>query len=332
MKASAIANSNIALVKYWGKRDKKLMLPQTGSLSMTVDGLQSHTTVEFDVKYDKDIFVLDDKEYSAGEEYEEVVNHLNLIREMSGRKEKAKVVSRNNYPTAAGLASSASGLAALSLAAARAAGLNLDKKELSILSRRGSGSASRSIAGGFVEWHRGEAENGKDSFAEQIFPQEHWPEFRLVVAVTSKKEKKIKSRAGMSKTVETCPYYKVWVNEIVPRDIETVKKALQERDFKTLGETAELNCLAMHATAMTTKPPIIYWNAGTMDVIHAVMNWRDEGMQCYFTIDGGPQVKVICLEKDADEITKRLKEFPNIEDIIITKPGGEAKIVEEHLF
>ncbi|MBU0530693.1 MAG: diphosphomevalonate decarboxylase, partial [Nanoarchaeota archaeon] len=175
MKASAVANANIALVKYWGKRDKKLMLPNNGSISMTVDGMNTHTTVEFDSKYEKDIVIINGEELQD----EDTFKHIDLIREKAGIQDKAKVVSNNNFPTAAGLASSASGLAALSVAGAKAAGLDLDKKELSMLARRGSGSASRSVYSGFVEWHRGEKDDGTDSYAEQIAPQDHW-DFRMV--------------------------------------------------------------------------------------------------------------------------------------------------------
>ncbi len=334
MKASAIANANIALVKYWGKRNKELMLPQTGSVSMTTDGLQSHTTVEFDLKYPEDILVVNGKEYNKGdEEYDDYVGKfLSVVREITGNQTRCKIVSNNNFPTAAGLASSAAGFAALATAVNEALGMGLDKEQLSMLARRGSGSATRSIHSGFVEWHKGEEDDGSDCMAKQLFTPEHWPEFRMVIAVTTKNDKKIKSRAGMAKTVENCPYYSVWRDEIVPRDIVTIKKAIAERDFRTLGETAELNCLKMHATAMTTNPPIIYWNAGTIDIMHAVMDWRDEGMQCYFTIDGGPQVKILCLEKDALEIANRVKQFPNVEDIIITKPGKGAMVTDEHIF
>jgi diphosphomevalonate decarboxylase len=334
MKASAVANSNIALVKYWGKRDKELMLPHNGSLSMTLEGLQTRTTVEFSAKYKEDILVINGQQIQKGtEDYDDYVGRfLGILRKQYGIKHFAKMVSENNYPTAAGLASSASGMAALAMAAASAAGLKLSSRELSILARYGSGSACRSIEGGFVEWARGNSADGSDSYGRQLFSKEHWPELRMVIAVTSKKEKKIKSRAGMAKSVENCPYYKSWAYDIVPRDIETVKKAIAEKNFTLLGKTAELNALKMHATAITTDPPIIYWNAGTVDVMHAVMEWRDGGLECYFTIDGGPQVKVICLEKDADEIAGRLRKFSNVEDVIIAKAGDGARLTEKHLF
>jgi diphosphomevalonate decarboxylase len=333
-KASAIASSNIALVKYWGKRDKELMLPHNGSLSMTLDGLTTHTTVEFDRKYKEDVLIINGSEIKKGtEDYDDYVGRfLGILRKKYGVKLFAKMVSKNNYPTAAGLASSASGMAALATAAAAAAGLKLDRRELSILARYGSGSACRSIDGGFVEWTRGTKADGSDSFGRQIYPKEHWPELRMVIAVTSKKSKKVKSRAGMAKSVENCPYYRTWAYEIAPKDIETIKKAIKENDFALLGKTAELNCLKMHATALTTDPPILYWNAGTVDVMHAVMDWRDSGLVCYFTIDGGPQVKILCLEKDAAEIAKRLKSFDTVEDVIVTRAGDGASLAENHLF
>jgi diphosphomevalonate decarboxylase len=336
-KATTIANANIALVKYWGKRNKELMLPQTGSISMTTEGLQAHTTVEFDSKYENDIVIVNGKEYKQGdEEYDDYVGvFLSVVRQAYPDKAKdlkVKIVSNNNFPTAAGLASSAAGFAALAAAVNEALGLNLDQKQLSMLARRGSGSATRSISGGFVEWKGGELEDGSDCFAEQLFPPEHWPELRMVIAVTSKKDKKVKSRAGMSASVKTSPYYSAWKNDVVPKHIEAMKKAIAEKDFKLLGQTAETNAIMMHAVAFATTPPVIYWNAGTMDIVHAVMDWRDAGMDCYFTIDGGPQVKVLCREKDVEEIKKRLKDFDNIEDVIVTQAGNPVKVVDNHLF
>lgn len=331
MKATAIANANIALTKYWGKRDKKLMLPQNGSVSVTLSGLNTKTSVEFNPEYKEDVFILGGEEFKEGEEFQEVQDHLGLIREMAGINHKARVVSENNFPTAAGLASSASGFAALSLAGSKAAGLDLDKRELSILSRRGSGSASRSIEGGFVEWLRGEKDDGSDSYGVQIATPEHWPDFRMITTIVSSIQKKVKSRAGMAQTVENCPYYQSWL-DTVNHDIETIKKAIMNRDFKALGETAERNCLKMHALMITTIPSIIYWMPATMEIIHAVKAWREESLECYFTIDGGPQVKVMCLDRDVPELENRLKELPGVEKTIVCKPGEGTKLVDEHLF
>jgi diphosphomevalonate decarboxylase len=333
MKASAIAQANIALVKYWGKRNRELMLPYNSSISMTTDGLYSHTTVEFDKKYKEDIFILDGKEFKKGsKEYDEYIGlFLNLVRNIAKTNLKAKIVSKNNFPTAAGLASSAAGFAALATACNKVLNLGLDKKGLSMLARRGSGSAARSIHGGFVEWKKGEREDGKDSFAEQIADFQDWPDFRMVICVTSEKEKKVKSRAGMAQTVKTSPMYEGWLKS-VDEDIKKVRNGIINKDFTLVGNTAERNCLKMHALMMTTDPPIIYWNKTTMEIINSVINWRDAGPESYFTIDAGPQVKIICIEKNVNEIMERCRRIQGIKDVILTKPGKGAELTKENLF
>jgi len=331
MKATAIANANIALIKYWGKRDQKLILPNNNSIAITLDGLNTITTVEFDKKYERDLFILDGLEIKEGKEFERVVNHLNLIRAMAHIKEKAKVSSKNNFPTAAGLASSASGFAALSLAASKAAGLNLDPKELSILARQGSGSATRSCLGGFVEWLKGEKPDGSDSFAVQIAPPEHWPEFRMIVTIISSAKKKISSRAGMAQTIATSPMYKVWLDTI-DEDLDKMRRGILEKDFSLVGKTAEFNCLKMHATMITTNPSIIYWMPETLEIIQAVLMWREEGLECYFTIDAGSQVKIICLDNQVPEIEKRLQAIKGVKETIVCKTGAGPKLIEKHLF
>ena len=330
MKATAIANANIALTKYWGKRDPKLMLPNNSSVSMTVDGFHTKTTVEFSPDYSEDIFIINKEQVSEGKAYDKTAKFLNLVREKAGINEHAKVSTENNFPTAAGLASSASGFAAIALAASKAAGLDLDKKELSMLARRGSGSASRSIEGGFVEWQKGEKEDGSDSYGVQIAPPDHW-DFRMVAVITSTAQKKVKSTAGMAQTVETCPYYRDWLST-VQDDIEAVKQGIADKDFTKVGSTAEYNALKMHATMITTKPPIIYWNDATLRIMHSIMDWRENGLESYFTMDAGPQVKIMCMDKDVDEITKRLKDIQGIEDVVVCKPGSAARLIEEHLF
>ena len=331
MKATCQAHSNIALTKYWGKRDKQLMLPNNGSVSMTLDKFFTQTTVAFDPKFKKDEFVLNGKTLAEGEEYSEVKGHLDLIRTMAKGKENAKVVSNNNFPTAAGLASSASGLAALSMAAAKAAGLNLNEKELSILSRRGSGSASRSIRGGFVHWLKGEKSDGSDSFGDQIASAEHWPEFRMIVNIVKTTQKKWKSRAGMAQTVATCPYYPTWA-QTADADTLSMRKLILKKDFTGVGQLAEFNALKMHATMITTRPSILYWQPTTVELMHSLMAWRDEGLESYFTMDAGPQVKVMCLEKNEKKLVSKLKEIQGLEKIEVCKAGPDAKFLDKHLF
>ncbi len=326
MKATAVANANIALVKYWGKRNKELILPYNSSISMTCDGLHTKTTVEFG-DFSEDSITVNDEELKKDEK--DVLGHVERIRKLAGITEKAKVVSESNFPVAAGLASSASGLAALTLAASKAAGLDLNERELTILSRQGSGSASRSISEGFAEWHKGEKEDGSDSFAETIAPKAHWPEFRMLACIVSEAKKTTSSRAGMSQTVSNCPYYEGWLNTI-DKDLEDMKNGIKKRDFTLVGKTAEANALKMHATMITTTPSIIYWAPGTVDIMHNVMAWRDEGLEAYFTMDAGPQVKILCLEKDVEEIQEKLKNL--VKKVVVCRPGDGAKLTEDHLF
>ena len=326
MKSTASANANIALVKYWGKRDEKLFLPQNNSISMTCSGLNVITTVEFSDKYKENTAVLNNEKL----EKENLIKFIDLIKEKSGTEKKVKIVSKSNFPIAAGLASSAAGYAALTLAASKSSGLNLNEKELSILARRGSGSASRSICEGFVEWYKGEKKDGSDSFAKTIFKKNHWNEFRMITAIVKETKKPITSRIGMSQTVKTSPYYKTWLSTI-ENDLQKMRIALREKNFTQVGLITEKNCLKMHKTMETTKPPIIYRIKETKQVTNAIQKWRKE-IECYFTIDAGPNVKVICLEKDLDELNKRLLELNSVIKTIICKPGQGAKLINEHLF
>jgi len=329
MKATATANANIALVKYWGKRNKELILPQNGNISMTCDGMTTTTTVEFSEKYKENTVVINDEEFQKDEK--DIHGHIDRIANLAGIKQKARVISESNFPVAAGLASSASGFAALTAAAAAAAGLELSPKELSILTRQGSGSACRSIFGGFAEWHRGEKEDGSDSFAEQIVDKNYWPEFRMITTIVQKGKKPVTSRAGMAQTVETCPYYQEWLKTITD-DLKLVREGIKEKDFGKVGQAAEHNCLKMHALMIATKPAIVYWIPATMEIIQGVLAWREEGLKCYFTIDAGPNVKVLCLEKEEEEVNKRLLSLKGIIETIICRPGDGAKLLEKHLF
>ncbi len=328
MKATAIANANIALVKYWGKRNKELILPFNSSISMTCDGLHTKTTVEFG-DFDSDSITINDEELRKDEK--DIMGHIERIRKMAGISEKAKIVSESNFPVAAGLASSASGLAALTLAASKAAGLSLSEKELTILARLGSGSASRSISEGFVEWHKGEKDDGSDSYGESIAKKSHWPEFRMLACIVSEAKKAVGSRAGMAQTVANCPYYEGWLKS-VNSDLDAVRSGILEKNFSKVGSTAEMNALKMHATMMTTTPPIIYWQPATIDVMHHISAWRQEGLESYFTMDAGPQVKILCLEKDMKELQARLEELDCIKKTIVCKPGDGAQLSNTHLF
>ncbi|WP_040213972.1 diphosphomevalonate decarboxylase [Clostridium polynesiense] len=319
MKATAKANTNIALIKYWGKRDEKLFLPMNSSISITLDRFFTVTTVEFNERFSKDTFLLNGSE--AGEkESKKVFNFLSKIKELAGIDLNAMITSENKVPIAAGLASSASGFAALAGAAAKALNLQLNDKELSILARQGSGSACRSVYGGYVEWQKGEKSDGKDSAANQLLPEKEWDISILSVLVASK-EKKVSSREGMKRTVLTSPFYQGWLNT-VEKDLETAKKAISIKDFKVLGEVVEENALKMHATMLGAKPPIIYWESGTLAVIEKVQRLRLSGIQVYFTIDAGPNVKVLCLPEDEKMVYKALLSTPGVLEVITCKPGS----------
>ena len=330
MKKTAIAPSNIALVKYWGKRNEELILPYNSSISMTLDKLYTTTTIEFDDSYSKYEINIDRID-TTGEEYNRVVKHIEMLKKYSIIVSKAKVVSRGNFPKKAGLASSASGFAALTLAASESLGLSFNNKELSILSRRGSGSASRSIEGGFVKWMKGQKEDGTDSYAASFAGPEYWPDLSMIVTIVSPQEKKVSSRTGMKQTIKTSPLYKTWL-ETIESDLENAKRAILEKDFHLLGTIVEKNALKMHATMHTTSPPIVYWESGTLALMKEVITLREEGTECYFTMDAGPQVKVLCLNKDVSKIIERLTSLGVTQDFVVCHPGEGAKIIKEHLF
>ncbi len=233
MKATARAHTNIALIKYWGKRNESLILPTNSNLSVTLDGFSTETTVHFQEDLKKDIFLLNEQNVE-GNALEKVAVFLDKVRALSGKELYAQIQSVNHVPTAAGFASSASGLAALAAASAKAIGISLDDTELSKLARQGSGSACRSIYGGFVEWQMGEREDGADSFAVQVADKSHW-DIRIAAVVLSKTTKKVSSREGMRRTVETSPFYAGWLEQ-TPKDLQEIKQAIAEKDFEKNGK------------------------------------------------------------------------------------------------
>lgn len=320
MKATAKAHTNIALIKYWGKRNDALILPTNNSLSVTLDGFYTQTTVEFDKQLAQDDFILDGEKVT-GEAFKRVTEYLDLIRDYGDMKGLyARVNSTNAVPTAAGFASSASGFAALAAAATKAANLNVSDVELSKLTRQGSGSACRSIYGGFVEWEKGDKEDGTDSYAKEIAPQAHW-DIRVAAVVLNETEKDISSREGMKRTVDTSEFYGGWLSGI-PADLTEIKAGIQARDFTRVGAVAEANCLKMHATTLGAKPPFTYWTDATMRVMQTVQNLRKKDVSAYFTIDAGPNVKVLYQPKDEAEVEKTLREIEGVSDVILSRVGA----------
>ena len=324
--ATARAHSNIALVKYWGKRDEALHLPTNGSLSLTLDGLYTTTTVAFEAGLSADVFVRDGAVRTGGEAAR-VTRFLDLVRARAGFDTCARVTSRNDVPTAAGLASSASGFAALAAAASRAAGLELTPAELSALARRGSGSASRSIFGGFAEWRKGERPDGLDSHGVPLAPQGHW-EVRMVVTLLSAAPKSRSSRDGMRETVKTSPFYPGWL-ATVEGDLAAARQAIAARDLEALGTVAERSALKMHATMLGAQPPFTYWQPATLAVMHAVWALREAGVPAWITIDAGPNVKVLTDAAHQPAVEDALRAVAGVEGLVACGPGPGVAWLDE---
>ncbi|GAB4548706.1 MAG: diphosphomevalonate decarboxylase [Anaerolineae bacterium] len=325
-KATAIAHPNIAFIKYWGNHDEALRLPANPSLSMNLGDLVTTTTLAFDEGLGGDEVVID--EQPAGESARARVSaHLDLVRQRAGLKAPARVVSRNNFPTGAGVASSASGFAALTVAACAAAGLDLSQAELSALARRGSGSASRSLPGGYTEWLMGRG--NASSFARTVAPASHW-DLRDLVVVVSREHKAVGSSRGHGLAVSS-PLHQARL-AAVPAMLAGCKRALLARDLSAMGVLIEQDAVMMHAVMMTSRPPLYYWTPETIAVIQAVQRWRAEGLPVYYTIDAGPNVHLICQARDAAAVEAQARALPGVLDILISGPGGPAHLVEAHLF
>lgn len=314
-KGKARAHANIALIKYWGKKNDELVLPMNSSLSLTLDCFYTETEVVFDDNIEGDFFYLNNSIQDKNAT-DKVSKFLDLFRNKVGINTPAIVKSINYVPTAAGLASSASGFAALAAAANIASGLNYGPKELSMCARQGSGSATRSIYGGFVEWQKGTSEG--DSYAIEI-DDASW-DIGMVVVVVNKREKAVSSREGMKSTVATSPFYKSWV-ESAGEDLRQIKIAIKNRDFEQMGSIAESDGLKMHATMLGANPPLSYWEPESVVVMQIVRELRSEGIACYFTMDAGPNVKIICRLSQSNIIKTRLEQIFKSEQIIVTGPG-----------
>jgi diphosphomevalonate decarboxylase len=316
------ALANLALVKYFGKRDLPLNLPAAGSLSLTLEPLTTTTEVTFDNGFTEDRVTLDGA--PAGEKFAtRVTRFLDLVRQMAGSDLYAQVSTENAFPTAAGLASSASGFAALALGATRALGLELADDQLSVLARRGSGSAARSVPGGITLWRAGEKADGSDSYATGIAAPEDW-DLRVVVGVTDPGPKAIGSTEAMIHTADTSPYYQQWIDS-VDGDLAGAVEAVENRDFTALGEITERSALSMHAAAIAARPGIMFWNGTTIEGLHLVRRLRKDGLEAYFTCDAGPQPKVLCTPQDQAAVAEALNNMPGVTEIIQCRLGGGVR-------
>jgi len=320
-RATAVAHSNIALVKYWGKRDEELHLPVTGSLSLTLDAHPTTTTVAFGRTAGDEVVL--NGEPATGRPLERVLRFLDRVRAQAGLDAPARVSSENTAPTAAGLASSAAGFAALAAAAAAAAGLRLSPRELSVLARKGSGSAARSVFGGLVLWHAGE--DDASSYAEPV--DAHGLDLAMVIALVDAAQKEVGSGEAMRRTVATSPFYPAWAGSCAA-ELESMLSAIGRADFTAIGELAEANALRMHATMLAAVPPVLYWAPGTIALLAAVRRARREGLECYATIDAGPNVKVLCRGADAGAVRDALRAAVPEASFTVAGPGPGVRLLE----
>lgn len=319
--AQATAHPNIAFIKYWGNRDHALRIPANDSLSMTLSGLTTTTSVTFDSALSSDQFVLNGTDPGPTAR-ERVGAHLHLIRRETGEARFAHVESHNSFPAGAGIASSASAFAALTLAAAAAAQASLDVGTLSRLARQGSGSAARSLFGGYVQLHAADEE--KACFAECIAPQDHW---RLIdlIALVDREHKQTGSTSG-HQSASSSPLQAARVAD-AHRRMQVCLTAILERDFARLAQVAELDSNMMHAVMLTSTPPLLYWSGATIAVMHRVEELRQDGLAVFYTVDAGPNVHCICTPTAAPEVLSALYEIPGVLDVLQSETGAPPALL-----
>lgn len=327
--ATAIAHPNIALIKYWGKAENTTANePAVSSLSITLDELATRTTLTFNNAYETDRLTLNGSADTA--KLPRISSALSVMRELAGITTPCHIDTSNNFPTGAGLASSASGFAALVVAANHALDLNLSLQQQTKLARAMSGSAARSLLGGFAKIYLPHAEIEPAPFganyAEAVAPADHWP-LEVCVGVVSEEEKAIGSTAGMENSRLTSPYYSAWIagNDA---DVINAETLVQARDFDKLAELSEFSCLKMHALALASRPALLYWSGATMDAMRAIQRWRAEGTPVFFTIDAGPQIKAICAPGYGELVAQRLSELAGIKRVIRCKLGQGARLLD----
>ncbi|KRM18563.1 diphosphomevalonate decarboxylase [Companilactobacillus nantensis DSM 16982] len=279
------------MIKYWGKKDQQLKLPYTNSLSLTLDRFYTDTKATI-IDSDQDVVYLNNKLLDASQN-KRILNYLTTVRKFYSFNDHFQIDSVNHVPTSAGFASSASGFSALAAAISETKQLNLSRRELSILARNGSGSASRSIYGGFVEWQAGH--DNESSFA---VPIDETPEIdlSLLSVVINKHSKKISSTVGMENSVKTSPFYPNWVT-LVTSEIKEIKQAIAQKDLQKIGEISEHNAMSMHALTLSADPSFTYFAPETIRIIQLIQELRQKGIFAYATIDAGPNVKIICTKE-----------------------------------
>ncbi|WEV69558.1 diphosphomevalonate decarboxylase [Bifidobacterium sp. ESL0775] len=320
--ATAVANANIALIKYWGKADERLIIPRASSLSLTLDGLSTRTKVEFmesDSQFIADSLTIDGQA-QQGAALSRVSKFLDIVRDKAGIDSPARVTSANTVPFGAGLASSASAFAALAAAASKAAGLDLSPRDLSRLARRGSGSACRSVFGGLVKWNAGH--DDESSYAEPVDCGNM--DLAIIVVLISGAKKPVSSREAMRRTIATSPLYRAWIDSC-GQDLDDALAAIRADDVQRLGEITEANALGMHAAMMASRPAVFYWLPQTVAALNAVASIRETGLGAWSTMDAGPNVKVLTDGRDAEHVADELRNrLPDCE-IAVHRPGSGVR-------
>jgi diphosphomevalonate decarboxylase len=324
--AVAEACANVALVKYWGKRDSRLNLPAVGSISVTLAGLTATARVRAGARAAPGVAFVQDGRPVDGIAAARMASFLDGLARRAGASAPLAADVAASFPVGAGLASSAAIYCAVAAAAASVLRLRLSRADLSGVARVGSGSAARSVFGGFAEWQRGERADGADSIARPLLGEDEW-DVAVAVAIVSEERKEIASRDAMEQVAGTSPLYAGWL-EAQEGDLARARRAIAERDLATLGEIAEENCLRMHATCLAARPPILYFRTATVAAIEAVWELRRSGVAAYFTIDAGPQVKVLCPGAALDTVTAALASVPGVRRVIATRPGPGVRMVE----
>jgi diphosphomevalonate decarboxylase len=319
--AVAAAHPNIALIKYWGDRDHALRVPSNGSISLTLSGLKTQTRVGFDPDLDQDQLTINQVPAEPAA-LQRVGRHLDLIRERAGIRAGAFVHSVTDFPMGAGLASSAAAFASLTLAGCAAAGLELGRQELSALARRGSGSAARSIYGGFVELVAGAGH--EDSFARPLAEPERWSIVDLIV-LTDPRPKSTGSTAGHS-SAQTSPLQAARVSD-APRRLQACREAVLATDFERLAEVVEQDSNMMHAVMMTSSPPLHYWQPSSLAVMAQVRSLRAQGVAVCYTVDAGPNVHCLCLPEAESRVREGLARLSLEFGILRAVPGPGAWLV-----
>lgn len=329
---TCIGSPNIAFIKYWGKRNEELILPTNSSLSMTLDesiNTKTSVTLSKNLKGDS-IFINMEEQKPESKSAYKLFSIMRYMKKLASTDKKISVISENNFPTSSGIASSASGSATLVYALSHALNLNLSQRELSIIARQISGSACRSIFGGLVMWERGILEDGSDSFAKQLFDNNYWSDLIDIIAIVSVDKKKISSRAGMKKTVETSPLYKTRP-EIAEINLKTAIQAITNKNFDELAGVIMRDSNNMHATMRDTYPPIVYMNDISNQIVNAVNVLNDSLSEkiCAYTFDAGPNAHIITTKSNENMVMNMLHEVKGIKTILHSGVGFGPRLIQK---